>query len=522
MTTFQRAIVAATGAAVAAIYVLRLDSVFGLMVDDAWYAVLGQALAHGEGFRLVSSAVTPIMPGVPPGYPALLAVVFKLAPRFPDNIVALKSVSVLAMLGTGWLAFCYYDRRGLPFTLALTAAAAVSLAPGFVMLATSTLMAECVFTVAQLAAVMAVDRAAADDRAPSAIGAGALVALTWLVRSSGTALVLASFAYLVIRRRWRTATLAAATAATLAVPWVIYSTMHEPSAEERRAHGGSVTLPYREAMSLRIAGMESSGHATPLEIAARIGPSLANIFGRDAGALVVPVAFRSALESGQETNALGGQLGLRSGSMGSARGTVVMSLLFALVAAVGYAAAVRERLTTAEVLAPVTILMLLVVPFFTYRFVLPLAPFFFFYLLRGLHAAGSRARDPWSVARVGALCIVGFSLLDHVQYIAAARDPARRASVVWLAEADAVNEVAQWMQQHVADRGAVATSNPGLFYMLTGRKTVTMDDYTERWDTWKRSGIQYIVCLYPWQLPPRAKPYTVLFRSARQYWIIEI
>ena len=39
-----------------AVYLLRLDRVAGLVVDDAWYVLLGQALARGEGYRLVSSA----------------------------------------------------------------------------------------------------------------------------------------------------------------------------------------------------------------------------------------------------------------------------------------------------------------------------------------------------------------------------------------------------------------------------------------------------------------------------------
>ena len=35
------------------VYLLRLDSAAGLMVDDAWYIVLAQALASGEGLSLI-------------------------------------------------------------------------------------------------------------------------------------------------------------------------------------------------------------------------------------------------------------------------------------------------------------------------------------------------------------------------------------------------------------------------------------------------------------------------------------
>ena len=40
---------------VAVLYVLRLDRVAGLVVDDAWYILLGQALSQGHGVRLTSS-----------------------------------------------------------------------------------------------------------------------------------------------------------------------------------------------------------------------------------------------------------------------------------------------------------------------------------------------------------------------------------------------------------------------------------------------------------------------------------
>ena len=92
----------AVGLGVAAcVYWLRLDRIAGLLVDDAWYVLLGRAMARGEGFRLVSSAGTAIMPVVPPGFPAILAVIFRIGPDFPQNVLLLKSVSIAAMLAVG-------------------------------------------------------------------------------------------------------------------------------------------------------------------------------------------------------------------------------------------------------------------------------------------------------------------------------------------------------------------------------------------------------------------------------------
>ena len=67
------------------IYILRLDHVFGMVVDDAWYVMLARALADGRGYTLVNSPIEGILPGYPPGFPALLSLIFRLYPDFPPT-----------------------------------------------------------------------------------------------------------------------------------------------------------------------------------------------------------------------------------------------------------------------------------------------------------------------------------------------------------------------------------------------------------------------------------------------------
>ena len=144
---------------VAAVYALRLDDAAGLIVDDAWYILLAKALAGGDGYRLISSATIPVMPSVPPGFPAILAPVFLIAPTFPGNLALLKFISILAMAGVG--ACCWIDftrHRGVANGEAVLLAGIVVLTPAFVFLATSTVMAECVFSLALLLAMLAFER----------------------------------------------------------------------------------------------------------------------------------------------------------------------------------------------------------------------------------------------------------------------------------------------------------------------------------------------------------------------------
>src|ERR1700736_4587632 len=121
------------------------------MVDDAWYMLLAKAIADGRGYHLISSATTAILPLYPPGFPAILSLVFRASPDFPQNVWWLKSVSIVAMMGVGVLTYVYVDTdRHAPRDISACAAVAVAIVPSFVFLATSTVMSECVFTLAQL------------------------------------------------------------------------------------------------------------------------------------------------------------------------------------------------------------------------------------------------------------------------------------------------------------------------------------------------------------------------------------
>lgn len=59
----------------------------GAFQDDAIYTILAKALATGEGYRMINLPGAPHATHYPPGYPAFLAALWRLAPSFPDNIV---------------------------------------------------------------------------------------------------------------------------------------------------------------------------------------------------------------------------------------------------------------------------------------------------------------------------------------------------------------------------------------------------------------------------------------------------
>src|SRR5580704_329377 len=58
----------------------------GFYQDDSIYWVSGHSLASGDGYRIQSLPGEPYQTKYPPLYPALLAAIWKLDPRFPANL----------------------------------------------------------------------------------------------------------------------------------------------------------------------------------------------------------------------------------------------------------------------------------------------------------------------------------------------------------------------------------------------------------------------------------------------------
>ena len=524
-----RAAVGAVAAAVLAVYVLRLDSAAGLFVDDAWYIVLAKSLSQGDGFRLISSAVSPILPAFPPGFPLMLAPAFAIAGDFPANVVVFKTLSILAMCGVVAATYVYLVRyRSAPIAVAAIVAIITALMPAFVFLATSTVMSEIVFTLAQLCLVLTIEwsaRVRGERLTGAAAISGLLGGATLLVRAAGVAPVAAAAMYLWRRRGRRAALTFVIVAGSCYAPWLGYAVANADTDLERIRHGGSIAYGYSQLLQMQRGGYAAEGRVSLPGLGGRIAANALDIAGRDVGAFVVPAVYRAPSESGQEVFGMSGETGLRASSMGGAWATVWVSLTISTVVLAGYVAAARRGVTVVELIVPLTLAMVALVPALTFRYVLPLAPFFVFYFFCGLERA--RAAFPpypdWSfgaVFRVAAACILLLFTAEHAQYIWAARHGPVPS---WLKEHRETSALIDWMATHLPADGYVASNNPGLIYLATGRRGVSMGDARQRWPDWLAIGVRYGVAIHPAPKPATDLGYRVLYESeGRTLWVIEM
>lgn len=495
-------IVAALGCLM--IYILRLDQVAGLFVDDGWYILLAQAMATGQGYTLINSPTPGVLPFYPPAFPFLLSLLYRLNPEFPNNVWLLKSLSVAAIFAMGFIAYRYFSReRSLPPFWALGTVVVAVISPPLVFLATSTVMSECVFTFFTVTAIVVIERAVrlnADPRTSLRyIGLGSLLTVAaFLTRSIAIGLALAVLLYLLKERMWRALLLFTAIFVIGVAPWTIYAQLHAPSPEQRQDQGGMMTKSYTEWFWSKRAGVESAGTATVADLPQRVVTNILEVSGRDVGRLIATPIFEALRDPLEEAK----QSSVRETGRGS---TVWFSFLLSLVALIGFLAVVRQRITLAEIAIVALLGIIVLWPWETFRFVLPLVPFLTFYFVIGsrtilawvanFYPAIGKALSPDLQRRfVGVIiaAIIAVNLYGHISYLSKMYG-GLMTQPAWLTMNDNVQTMFQWIKSGIPQDAVVATPNPPMVYLYTGRKTVDAEAPELKWERWKQMKVNYLV-----------------------------
>ena len=196
--------------------------VCGVYHDDAIYVITGKALAQGYGYRLINLPGSPLQTKYPILYPALLSVIWKIWPSFPENLLAMQWLSLLAGAGTVALAYLYLVRFGYASRgVALIATLFCATSAFFLYFSTLTL-SEIPYTFISILALWAIERQVRFplDKTISQIALGLLLALPFLTRVIGLVLVPAGLLTLYLAgRRIRWVSLGAA---FIVLPWILW------------------------------------------------------------------------------------------------------------------------------------------------------------------------------------------------------------------------------------------------------------------------------------------------------------
>ena len=199
----------------------------GAFQDDAMYTVLAKSLAEGHGYRFLNLPGEPNATHFPPGYPLLLAGLWALWPRFPDNIVLFKFANAVLLAAAAFGAFAWTRRR---FAAPVPAAALVALVGTLsivVLVVTGVVMSEPLFLALLFPALLRTERAAETGALRDAAVAGALLGALALVRTLGAVAVPAAMLVLAGRRHWKGALVLGAVGAAVLGPWQWWVGVHQ-------------------------------------------------------------------------------------------------------------------------------------------------------------------------------------------------------------------------------------------------------------------------------------------------------
>jgi hypothetical protein len=181
------------------------------------------------------------------------------------------------------------------------------------------------------------------------------------------------------------------------------------------------------------------------------------------------------------------------------------SFVLSVFVVIGFIAAARERVTCAEIAVPLMLVIIIIWPFETFRYTLPMIPFIIYYFLMGVNAiwkliAGSRFK--WGLALSALAAVVGFHLYGNSERIIGLHLSSALEGPVWIQKFEAVETLFKRLEQESKETDIIASTNPALITLYTGRRTVAWDNPPVRWETWKKIPVKYLVWIMVYPTPP--------------------
>jgi len=183
--------------------------------DGAGYAMLAESLATGQGYRDIALPEPTRHTHFPPGYPAALAVLWRITGRSLAAAHLFSCACTVAATLTAWLWFRYLYAPRVAFVVGL--ALAVNWSWGR---SGGAILSEPLFLLLGQLALLAAVRAGRRGGIVAGVVLGALLAACVWTRHVGISLAVALGIDLLLRRRWSTAVSAGLTSGALLTPWI--------------------------------------------------------------------------------------------------------------------------------------------------------------------------------------------------------------------------------------------------------------------------------------------------------------
>lgn len=431
-------------------FVLRSGPEAGGFGDDGVYLATGKALAEGRGYRHIELPGEPLQTKYPPLYPLALAALWRLQPKLLDHPELIRGFNLLCW-SLGSVLACHVMARTwrLPRWLIASGVALATLSPLTRSLVGGA-MSESLFlclTMAALALGVTPRRRALGKPLAAALCA----ATAFLTRTVGISAAVAVLATLIARRRIRAALVAGAVVGIALVGWAAW-TRHARTLNA--ALPASTALAYDLDYSIWLPRDVGTAARVVLHNTADATLSLSELL------VPLPPAW---LEPNQTGLAGGWPLAV----------IVVLVLAFTKWGAI---TTWRRRQPLLHVYLWISIVLILIWPYESLRFLVPLLPILATLLLAGIGDVARRVfgrKRPLAATPVIALVVMvgGWRALSMVT-----PDVWRERAVAVTREVDALADL---IRRTTPESAVIAAPRGGYLYLRTGRKFVPPMPYDQ-------------------------------------------
>lgn len=435
----------------------------GLWQDDATYVATARSMADGTGYRHIQLPGEPLQTHYPPLYSALLALGFRLAPDYPENLPWLLIPNALGAAALVVMSVLYWRRVfGASNSILICAGMLSAMSPvlsGFVRYT----MSDLAYGGLTVSALYLLDRRAIGSDSQGAppdrmwvLGA-VLVGLAVLTRGIGITLLAALPLVLMLRRRFVEAAATLAIGVMIVLPWWIWQSW----ASEQN---GPLQLAFLTAAELNYGLWAPEDPMQSLRVIQQNGLRVVHDLAY----------YQLALPIGPATEAVA-----RFGA-----GTVMLFVVcFAAMALciTGFVMSLREGIRTLHVYALLYAGLMLVWPFEPHRFLVPWTPFLLYFMLTGLDRflewVGGASSATAGMAKWHREASIGVALIVAIGFgVENARIIGSRADRYFLRELPSgldlreIDEVYDWVREHVAENDVFAAAWPAGLFLNTGHQ----------------------------------------------------
>ena len=414
----------------------------GVFYDDALYVILGKSLSLGQGYRYINLPGAPAATHYPPGYPALLALLWTASPKFPENIALFKLANALLLGVIALFTFKFaHQRLGATRSAAAFAAVASTVTIPALVLSTS-VMSETLFLALLLPLLRRAEQTVESPGLRNAMLLGGCAALLFYFRAHALVLLPAIGAGYFVNRRRREALAALLVGAALLLPWIAWV----------RAHDSAIPAPLRGSYG-------------------SYGAWFADGLRADGFALIVSAA--------RENLATIGAIVARSFSVARHGMLDALALIAVLVLCCAGAIDWARRARVTLVFVALYLAIVVTWPFSPLRFVWGIWPLVVLMMVSGARLLIRRD----SSSRFGTQLRAAGGIAAAVALIGAIVFNARGYANAWWATvgrsvAPRIQPQLTWTATHASESAVVAVEDEGAVYLYTGRRAVPATSFT--------------------------------------------